>query len=132
MTFYNRVILSGKVASPPRRHYLPNGSPIIQFPLELDVTRKPRYQEQPDGARRSPLNPTGSGSLIEIVATGKLAEFHFDLLQQDQHLLVRGRLNQRQWRTPEGKHRTCTEVIATDLRTLEERDERGEKNEETF
>jgi single-stranded DNA-binding protein len=53
------------------------------------------------------------------VAIGKLAEFKLDL-QRGEHLLVIGRLNQRSWRTPEGKNRTRTEVIATDLRTIEE------------
>jgi single-stranded DNA-binding protein len=84
------------------------------------------------------------------VAFGELAEFKLDLLQSGQPLLVVGRLNQRHWQTPEGKKRTRTEVIATDLRRLEELNqttvcpacgrqatgkmgstERGEKNEET-
>jgi single-stranded DNA-binding protein len=48
-----------------------------------------------------------------------------------------GRLNQRRWQTPEGRHRTLTEVIATRLRKLEgtsrtmDSRERGEEDEET-
>jgi single-stranded DNA-binding protein len=34
--------------------------------------------------------------------------------------MVIGRLNQRRWQTPEGRNRTCTEVIATSLQTIEE------------
>jgi single-stranded DNA-binding protein len=52
---------------------------------------------------------------------GELAEFKLDLLQRGQHLIVIGRLNQRCWQTPEGRNRTCTEVIATSLRTIEEK-----------
>jgi single-stranded DNA-binding protein len=52
---------------------------------------------------------------------GELAEFKLDLLQSGQHLMVVGRLNQRRWQTPEGRNRTCTEVIATALRTIEEK-----------
>jgi single-strand DNA-binding protein len=145
MTSYNRVILTGKVATPPRRHYRPDGSPVIQFPLELDDPKDPSGQAiHHNGAGQ------GDRSLIDIVAFGELAEFKFDLLQSGQHLLVEGRLNQRHWQTPEGKKRTLTEVIATDLRKLEELNqttvcpaygrqttgkmgstERGEKNEET-
>jgi single-stranded DNA-binding protein len=33
--------------------------------------------------------------------------------------MVIGKLNQRSWQTPEGKNRIRTEVIATDLRTIE-------------
>jgi single-stranded DNA-binding protein len=57
------------------------------------------------------------------VAIGKLAEFDLDLLQSGQHLMVIGKLNQRNWQTPEGKNRARTEVIATDLRTIEEKNQ---------
>ena len=127
MTSYNRVILTGKVATLPRRRYRPDGSPVIQFPLELDVVDSTLREvkdlpgrERPQGNRRPTLNRTGSGSLIDVVAFGELAEFKLDLLQSGQPLLVVGRLNQRHWQTPEGKKRTRTEVIATDLRRLEE------------
>ena len=116
MTFLNRVILTGKVVTPPRRHFRPDGSPVIQFPLELNDS-----EVQTDQA----LNRVGTGqggrNRITIVAFGKLAEFKLDLLQSGQHLMVIGRLNQRSWQTPEGRNRTLTEVIATDFRTIEEK-----------
>jgi single-strand DNA-binding protein len=109
MTFFNRVIITGKVVTPPRRHYRPDGSPVIQFPLELNDSEN--------------LTGQGGRNRIDIVAFGKLAEFKLDLLQSGQHLMVIGKLNQRRWQTPEGKNRTRTEVIATDLRTIEEKDQ---------
>lgn len=116
MTFLNRVILTGKVITPPRRHYRPDGSPVIQFPIELDDSKKPTEPT---------LHRTRSGAgvrnRINIVAFGKLAEFKLDLLQSGQPLMVIGKLNQRRWQTPEGRNRTLTEVIATDLRTIEEK-----------
>jgi single-strand DNA-binding protein len=118
MTSLNRVILTGKVVTPPRRHYRPDGSPVIQFPLELhgsgDITVQTLHR-----------NGTGQGSRnrIDIVAVGKLAEFDLNLLQSGQHLMVIGKLNQRSWQTPEGKNRIRTEVIATDLRTIEEKNQ---------
>jgi len=118
MTFLNRVILTGKVLNPPRRHYRPDGSPVIQFPLELDDSEDRTAQA---------LHHNGSGqgvrNWINIVAFGKLAEFKFDLLQSGQLLMVIGKLNQRRWQTPEGKNRTRTEVIATELRTIEEKNQ---------
>jgi len=95
-------------------------------------------QKKYPGNKGSALNRTGSGSLINIVVFGKLAEFKPDLLQSGQRLRVEGQLKQRRWKTPEGKNRTRTEVIATDLRTVEESDrtmdlhKRGEKNEKTW
>jgi single-stranded DNA-binding protein len=75
-----------------------------------------------EGKRRA-LNRCGSGNLIDIVAIGEVAELKCDLLEIGQHLLVVGRLNQRHWQTPEGKKYTRTEIIATDLRRVEEIDE---------
>jgi single-strand DNA-binding protein len=116
MTSLNRVVLTGKVVTQPQRHYRPDGSPVIQFPLELNDS-----EVQTDQA----LNRVGTGqggrNRITIVAFGKLAEFKLDLLQSGQHLMVIGRLNQRSWQTPEGRNRTLTEVIATDFRTIEEK-----------
>jgi len=116
MTFLNRVILTGKVVTPPQRHYRPDGSPVIQFPLEINDSEDQTGQA---------LNRAGTGqggrNRIDIVAFGKLAEFKLDLLQSGQHLMVTGRLNQRRWQTPEGRNRTRTEVIATALQTIEEK-----------
>jgi single-strand DNA-binding protein len=109
MTSLNRVILTGKVITPPQRRYRPDGLPVIQFPLELN--------ESEDRTRREGRNR------INIVAIGKWAELKFDLLQSGQHLMVIGKLNQRRWQTPEGKSRTCTEVIATELKMIEEQNQ---------
>jgi len=115
MTFLNRVVLTGKVVTPPRRHYRPDGSPVIQFPLELNDSEDLAGQALNHTASRE-----GGRNRIDIVAFGELAEFQHDLLQTGQHLMVIGKLNQRRWQTPEGRNRTCTEVIATSLQTIEE------------
>jgi single-strand DNA-binding protein len=118
MTFLNRVILTGKVLIPPRRHYRPDGSPVIQFPIELDDLKDRT-------AQTLHRNGTGQGfrKRINIVAFGELAELKLDLLQSGQLLMVIGKLNQRCWQTPEGKNRTRTEVIATELRMIEKKNQ---------
>ena len=105
MTSLNRVVLTGKVVTPPQRHYRPDGLPVIQFPLELNESEDLRGRE---GRNR-----------INIVAIGKWAELKLDLLQSGRHLMVIGKLNQRRWQTPEGRNRTRTEVIATELKMIE-------------
>lgn len=128
MFAFNRVILTGRVATPPRCSYRPDGSPVIQFPLALDETEDRKGHALPPGERQSSPNgktvrfvarAMASGDLIHIVAIGKLAEVKMDL-QSGQHLLVIGELRQRSWKTPEGKNRTRTEVIAMDLRAMGE------------
>jgi single stranded DNA-binding protein len=127
MISLNRVILTGKVVTPPRRHYRPDGSPVIQFPLELHYSEDITGQTLPRNGAGSALHRAGAGqrsrNRIDIVAVGKLAELNLDLLQSGQHLMVIGKLNQRSWQTPEGKNRIRTEVIATDFRTIEEKDQ---------
>jgi single-strand DNA-binding protein len=121
----NRVVLTGKVVTPPQRHFRPDGSPVIQFPLEINDSEDLKDQgRNPSGAGKA-LHQTGTGQAgrnrITIVAVGKLAEFDLNLLQSGQSLMVTGKLNLRSWQTPEGKSRTRTEVIASDLRRIEEK-----------
>jgi single-stranded DNA-binding protein len=136
MISLNRVILIGKVLTSPRRHYRPDGSPVIQFPLELNHSEDILGQTlHRNGAEKAPYRAgtgqapyrTGAGqgsrNRIDIVAVGKLAELNLDLIQSGQHLMVIGKLNQRSWQTPEGKNRIRTEVIATGLRPIEEKNQ---------
>jgi len=105
MVSYNHVILTGKVARPPLRHYRPDGSPVIQFPLDLNSADNPSEDEKP--------------CRIDIVAMGTLTESEPALFRCGQPLLVEGRLQQRRWRTPEGRDLSRIEVIATHFRKVE-------------
>ena len=99
---------------------------MIQFPLELNDSDDRTGQARNHNATRQALHrATGQEgrNRITIVAIGELAEFNLDLLQSGQPLMVIGKLNLRSWQTPEGKNRTRTEVIASALRRI------GEKNE---
>jgi len=116
----NLVVLTGKVAKQPQFHYQPNGTPVLQFPLELTdsgmVTGKiPARPGQGHGLKQRGLRP----SLISIVVLGQLAQSRATL-QSGQRLIVKGQLNQRHWQTLEGKNRTRTEVIASELQSVEE------------
>ena len=113
MTATNRVILSGKVVTPPQRSFRPDGSPVIQFSLEV--------ADPDDSSARS------GRSVIDIVAFNRLAEVELDRLKSGQALMVEGRLKQRRWKTPEGKNRSHVEVIATDLRVINEDEPKEER-----
>ncbi len=104
MVSYNFVVLSGKIATSPRQQYRPDGSKVIEFPLELnDINGKDKKRGK-----------------INIVAMGKLAEKKSEILICGAHLLVKGRLNQRSWNTPQGQKRTSFEIIATDLKPIKD------------
>ena len=104
MTSCNRVILTGKVVKTAQRFYRPDGSPVIEFSLELSDPERSR---------------------IDIVAFAPLAETDLGRLQSGQSLTVEGCLKQRRWQTPEGKKRSRIEVIATDLRVTEPHGQAG-------
>ena len=123
MTSSNRMILTGRIARFPERRYRPDGSAVIQFPLELK-----------DRENRG-IRP-GQG-MIHVVAFGELAEADLNLFPKGQPVVIEGHLNLRNWRTPEGRHRTLTEVIASDIRRIEETNsiidlpKRGDDHEKT-
>ncbi len=115
MTSVNQVILTGKVANEPLFHYQPDGTPVLQFPLELNDSEKDS-QNRPDCGRLGQVSKRKGfrTNLIHVVVLGKLAQCGAEL-QSGQHLLVKGRLHQRRWQTPEGRNRSLTEVIASEL-----------------
>ena len=120
MTSVNQVILTGKVVKPPQFHHQPDGTPVLQFSLELNDSKNisvttPSQSHQGQASKRAGLYP----SLIHIVALGQLAQSRSEL-QSGQRLLVKGRLHQRHWETPEGRYRSRTEVIASELHSAEE------------
>jgi single-stranded DNA-binding protein len=115
MTFSNQVILTGKVAKPPQLHHQPDGTPVIQFLLELDDSKNSSLTGPHRDQRSRPSKRTGlSPSLIHIVAKGQLAQ-SIAAIQSGLRLLVKGCLQERRWKTPEGRHRSLTEVLASEL-----------------
>jgi len=119
MTSVNQVILTGKVAKPPQFHHQPDGTPVLQFSLELNDSNNISLTT-PDRSRHGQTSKrAGSSGLIYIVAIGQLAQSRSEI-RSGQRLLVKGRLHQRRWETPEGRYRFRTEVIASDLHSTEE------------
>ncbi|MBM4347093.1 MAG: single-stranded DNA-binding protein [Deltaproteobacteria bacterium] len=119
-TDLNLVVLAGKVANQPQFHYQPDGTPVLQFPLELNDSGVASGKTPLESGRGHALKRTGSRpSLINIVALGQLAQCR-STLQSGQRLIVKGQLNQRRWQTVEGRSRTRTEVIASELQSVEE------------
>lgn len=111
----NQVFLTGKVAKPPQFHHQLNGTPVLQFLLELDDSKRPLGTAPPRGPQsRSSNRSWPSLSLVQIVAMGDLAQSR-SLIQRGQRLLVKGRLQERRWKMSDGRQRTRLEVIASEL-----------------
>jgi single stranded DNA-binding protein len=131
MAFLNRVIITGKVLKTSPLRYRPDGSAVVHFLLELNEARS---DPQKDLSKKRTMED--QKNIFHILAMKSLAEHNIDLLKIGQPLLVVGRLSQRNWKTQEGRLRTRTEIIATDVRAIDEKSInpywRGEKDEETF
>lgn len=117
-TDLNQVVLTGKVAKDPKFYHQPDGTPVLQFPLELnDLGKLPRSKTVPGPFGQAPKRKDGHRSLIPVVAFGQLAQSQTGL-QSGEPLLVKGRLNQRQWKTAEGRVQSRIEVIASELHSM--------------
>lgn len=129
MTSVNQVILTGKVAKPPQFHHQPDGTPVLQFSLELNDSKNislttPGQSHHGQTSKRAGSSP----GLIHIVAAGQLAQSMSEI-RSGQRLLVKGRLHQRHWETPEGRYRSRTEVIASELHSTEENEANPQSQE---
>ena len=117
---FNRIILVGRLTADPELRYTPNGVPVANFRLAVDRPR-PR-----DGGEKQT-------DFINIVAWRQQGEFAANYLTKGRLVLVEGRLQIRQWTTPEGLRRSATDVVCFQLRPLERRREEAaeEEGEET-
>ncbi len=115
----NQVVLTGKVSKDLKFHYQLNGTPVLQFSLELDgsdeITDSPSRGES---RTSQAIKKEGQRSLIPIVVYGSLAQLR-STLQSGDHVWIQGRLHQRRWKTMEGRIRDRLEVIALELHPIE-------------
>ena len=61
----------------------------------------------------------------QIVAWGKLAEICSQYIQKGMKVYIEGRLQTREWETPDGQKRLRTEIIADDMILLERKTNGG-------
>ena len=107
---YNRIILVGRLTADPELRYTPGGVPVANFRLAVDRPR-PR-----DGGEKQT-------DFITIIAWRQQGEFAANYLNKGRLVLVEGRLQIRQWTTPEGMKRSVAEVVCFQVRALERRRE---------
>ena len=106
----NRVILVGRLVADPELRYTPSGVPVANFRLAVD-----RQFKSQGGERET--------DFINIVAWRQQGEFAANYLNKGRLVLVEGRLQIRQWTTPEGTRRSATDVVCSQLRPLDRRRE---------
>lgn len=116
---WNHVELLGNLTRDPELRYTPSGTAVCTFGLATNRT----YVS--DGERKEDVD------FHQIVAWAKLAELCNQLLKKGSKVFVSGRLQYREWDTPEGQKRRVAEIVIEDMITLTSRGEAGEMVQET-
>src|SRR4051794_8489690 len=112
----NKVILVGRLCTDPELKYTPSGVAVANFCIAVD-----RNFKDAQGERET--------DFIDVVAWRQSAEFVNTYLTKGRLVLVDGRIQVRQWQTPDGQRRRSTEVVANDIRALDRPREGGDRPE---
>ncbi len=112
----NKVLLIGNLTRDPELRYTPQGNAVCSFGLATNRSWVPA-----DGGERREET-----EFHRIVAWNKLAELCAQLLTKGRKVYVEGRLQTRQWQTPDGQQRQVTEVVIEDMRILDSKRVGGE------
>lgn len=106
MSYFNKVILIGRVTATPEMRYTAKGTPVSTFTIAVD-----RSWKGTDGKEKET-------DFITIVAWQKLAEICSQYLTKGKLICIEGRLQTRTYSTASGEKRKVYEVVASDMRML--------------
>jgi single-strand DNA-binding protein len=103
----NKVMLIGNLGKDPEMKYTSNGSAVTTFTVAVNRSFTT------DGERREETE------WFNIVTWQRLAEFVSQYVQKGRKVYIEGRLTTRSWDGPDGQKRYRTEVIASQVITLD-------------
>lgn len=107
----NLVQLIGNLTRDPELRYIPQGTAVCSFTVATNRSWMPSE----GGERREETE------YHRIVCWNKLAELCSQLLAKGRKVYVSGRMQTRQWETPDGQTRERTEVVIDDMIILDSR-----------
>jgi single-strand DNA-binding protein len=113
----NRVVLVGRLTSDPELRALPSGTSVCGLRLACNATRKNAdgdYTEKPNFFNVSVFGATGE-SVHRYMSRGR-------------RVAIDGRLDWREWETPEGGKRQAVDVVAESVQFLDGRRDHGDSD----
>ncbi|MEW6332870.1 MAG: single-stranded DNA-binding protein [Thermodesulfobacteriota bacterium] len=110
----NKAILVGRLGRDPEVRYTPDGMMVTTFTMATDEQRKDKNGER-----------VRTTEWHRIVTFGKLAEICGKYLSKGKLVFVEGRLRTQSWEDKEGNKRSTTEIIASDMRMLDSKGQKG-------
>lgn len=111
----NRAQIIGNLTRDPETRTVPSGQTVASFAVATNRRWTTQTGETQDATE-----------FHEVVAWGKLADIAAQILSKGKKVYVEGRLQTRQWDTPDGDKRQRTEIIAENLIALSPREGGGE------
>lgn len=99
---YNRVILIGRLVRDPEYRSTPEGVTLARMTIAVN-----RARNRETGERQT--------DFIDLVAWRQQAEFAINYLKKGRLIMVEGRLQVRDWLSPQGERRRAYEVVVDRL-----------------
>lgn len=103
---YNRVILIGRLVRDPEYRSTPEGTTLARMTIAVN-----RVRNRETGERQT--------DFIDLVAWRQQAEFAINYLKKGRLIMVEGRLQVRDWLSPQGERRRAYEVMVDRLAGLD-------------
>ena len=110
----NTVVLMGRLTRDPETKHLPSGSSLVGF--SLAVNRRVKGEDE--------------ASFFDCTAwekTGELIAGHFN---KGNRIIVRGRLQQRRWKTDDGQKRSKVEIVVEQFWFVDGKEDREPRNDQ--
>lgn len=101
MASFNKVILLGRLTADPELKQTGSGVAVTSFTLAVDRKHNKDTEKKAD--------------FITVVAWRQSAEFICKYFRKGSAIIVLGELQTRSWQDAEGKKRTATEVVASEV-----------------
>jgi single-strand DNA-binding protein len=111
----NKAILVGRLGKDPEVRYTPDGMMVTNFTVATDEQWKDKSGER---VQRTEWH--------RIVTFGKLAEICGKYLVKGKLVYLEGRIQTRAWDDKEGVKRYTTEIVASDMKMLDSKGQRGD------
>ncbi|NCN98186.1 MAG: single-stranded DNA-binding protein [Rhodoferax sp.] len=118
MASVNKVILLGNLGRDPEVRYLPSGDPVANITIATSSRYKNKAGEMVDETEWH-----------RVTFFGRLAEIASQYLRKGRPVYVEGRIKTNKYTDKNGVERYSTDVIASEMQLLGDREGRGEPSQ---
>ena len=107
MANLNKVFLMGNLTRDPELRYIPSGTAVATFTVASNRVYTSAAGEKKEEA-----------CFVRVVSWARQAELCGEYLTKGSPVFVEGRLQSRNWETPDGQKRSTIEVVAQNIQFL--------------